>query len=63
MPDQRQDIIDQLQMSISSDVGNTQEDEIDAISKQFDKTLTDALKAFNSDSFDNDGFIKRMRDV
>ena len=63
MPDQRQDIIDQLQMSISSDVGNTQEDEIDAISKQFDKTLTDALKAFNSDSFDNDGFIKRMRDL
>ena len=63
MPDQRQDIIDQLQLSISSDVGNTQEDEIDAISKQFDKTLTDALKAFNSDSFDNDGFIKRMRDL
>lgn len=65
MPNNRntQEIIDQLQRSISSDVGNNQEDEIDAISSQFDKTLSSALKVFNSNIFDNDGFIKRMRDL
>lgn len=65
MPTDRrtQEIISQLQQSISADVGNTQEDEIDSISSSFDKTLTNALRAFNSDAFDDDGFIKRMRDL
>src|SRR5699024_9077248 len=54
---------DQLQQSISADVGNSQEDEIDSISTQFNKTLNDALRSFNSDAFDSDGFIKKMRDL
>lgn len=61
--DQRQEIIDQLQQSISADVGNSQEDEIDSITTQFNKTLNDALRSFNSDAFDSDGFIKKMRDL
>lgn len=56
------DIIDRLSASIADDVGNTHEDELEAISSTFDKTLSDALKAFNSSTFDDDGFIKRMGD-
>lgn len=59
----RRDIIDQLANSISDDVGNMHEDDLDVISKEFDKTLSDALMSFNSSTFDNDGFIKRMRDM
>lgn len=59
--DTRDDIISRLSASISDDVGNTHEDELDAISSTFDKTLSDALKAFNSSTFDDDGFIKRMQ--
>lgn len=58
-----QDIIDPLAMSIADDVGNMHEDELSAIDSFFDKTLNDALKAFNSDAFDDAGFIKKMRDL
>ena len=57
----RQGIIDELTNSINSTTGNIHEDELDDISSSFDKTLNNALKSFNSDSFDDDGFIKRMR--
>jgi hypothetical protein len=57
------DIIDKLALSISDDVGNMHEDELDMIATSFDKTLTSALKSFNSTAFDDDGFIKKMRDL
>lgn len=60
---QTQSIIDQLQSEIDSDVGNMHEDELDQISSTFDTALADALKEFNSSSFDDDGFIKKMRDL
>ena len=60
---QTQAIIDQLQSEIDSDVGNMHEDELDQISSTFDTALADALKEFNSSSFDDDGFIKKMRDL
>jgi hypothetical protein len=57
------EIIDQLSSSISDDVGNMHEEDLDAITQGFDKTLTDALRQFNSSVFDDDGFIKKMRDL
>lgn len=57
------EIIDKLAISISDDVGNMHEDELEAISTSFDKTLADALRTFNSTAFDDDGFIKKMRDL
>lgn len=57
------EIIDKLALDISNDVGNMHEDELDVISNSFDKTLNAALKAFNSSAFDDDGFIKKMRNI
>ena len=59
----KDDIINQLSNSISDDVGNTHEDELESISNIFNKTLSDTLKAFNSSTFDDDGFVKKMRDL
>ncbi len=56
-------IIDQLAASIADDTGNMHEDELDQISSAFTKTLADALKAFNSSTFDEEGFIKKMRGI
>jgi len=63
MADAKKDIIDQLSASISDDVGNMHEDELDQVSSTFDTALADAMKAFNSSTFDDDGFIKKMRDL
>lgn len=60
---ERIDISDQLAQDISDEVGNGAEDELDEISDSFDKVLNDALKTFNSSLFDDDGFIKKMRDL
>ena len=57
------DIISKLSNSISDDVGNIHEDELDSIASSFNKTLDSALKSFNSSTFDDDGFIKRIRDL
>lgn len=59
--DTTNNIIDQLSKSISDEVGNRHEDDLDAISRSFDKSLNDAVKAFNSNVFDDDGFIKKMQ--
>lgn len=56
-------IVDKLANEISADVGNMHEDELFAISNSFDTTLNNALKVFNSSSFDNDGFIRKMKDL
>lgn len=63
MADLIKDIADQLSADISKDVGNMHEDDLESISSSFDKTLADALKVFNSSTFDDDGFIKKMRDI
>ncbi len=57
------EIVDELTKSISAEVGNSHDIDIDTIQNSFDKTLDDALKSFNSSTFDDDGFIKRMRDI
>lgn len=62
MPNMQSDIIDRLAASIADDVCNTHEDEIESISSTFDKTLTSALSAFKSSTFDDDGFVKKMQD-
>ena len=54
------DIISKLSDEIASDAGNNKEDDLDSISQSFDQSLTNALKSFNSASFDNEGFIKKM---
>lgn len=63
MADATKNIIDNLANDISADVGNMHEDELYTISNSFDKTLNDALRVFNSSTFDNDGFIRKMRDI
>lgn len=63
MADNTDKIVDQLSNEISADVGNQHEDELSAISSTFDKTLNNALKVFKSSTFDNDGFIKKMRNL
>lgn len=63
MADHITPIIDKLSSSISDDVGNMHEDELELISSTFDTTLNDALKIFNSPTFDDDGFIKKMRGI
>ena len=57
------DFSDQLSSDISKDVGNMYGDELTRVSDRFDKTLIDALKSFNSSTFDEDGFIKKMQDL
>lgn len=57
------DIMDQLSSNISDEVGNMHVDELDSISDVFSQTLTNALKSFNSSTFDDDGFIKRMSEL
>lgn len=56
-------IIDALASSISDDVGNSLHDELNTISDNFDKSLTKALDSFNSDVFDDHGFIKNLKDL
>lgn len=56
-------IISKLTNSIDDITGNLHEDELNSISNTFDKTLNDALKVFNSNTFDDDGFIKKMRNL
>lgn len=63
MPDSKTMIIDQLSSDITDSVGNIHNNELDIINTSFNKTLTDALNLFNSSAFDDDGFIKRMRDI
>jgi len=63
MPDKTKEFADLLSLDISKDVGNIEKSELEAISDSFNKTLSDALKMFNSSTFDDDGFIKKMRDL
>lgn len=63
MPKINNDIIDKLSTSVSNDVGNGHDNDLDIIKTSFDKSLDAALKSFNSSAFDDDGFIKKMRDI
>lgn len=56
-------IADQLERNISDEVGNQHEDELDTISATFSNSLNKALKEFNSSTFDDDGFVKKMRNL
>ena len=57
------DLIDKLSKNISNDVGNSSEDELTKISDSFNDALSDALSAFNSVSFTDEGFLKKMEDI
>lgn len=57
------DLIDKLSKNISNDVGNASEDELTKISDSFNDALSDALSAFNSVSFTDEGFLKKMEDI
>lgn len=63
MPNNRDDIIQQLTDDIDRQAGAIPEDDLDSISSAFNKTLADALKSYNSSAFDDDGFIKRMSEL
>jgi hypothetical protein len=63
MPDNTTEIIDHLSSEISSNVGNNQEEELNTIASTFNKALWDALKAFNSSTFDDNGFVKKLKDL
>lgn len=57
----RNDIIGQLEDQIADEVGNMHEDNLEQISQQFNDILTDALRNFNSDTFDKDGFVQKIK--
>ena len=63
MADNRQLLLDRLEDDIAKTVGNKVDPELDSIQSNFDKVLADALKSFNSDTFDDDGFIRKFRDI
>nr|DAP16792.1 MAG TPA: Portal protein [Caudoviricetes sp.] len=63
MADKMQDFADKLERDISTSVGNMVDDELSSISDNFDAALTKALQKFSSNSFDNDGFIRRIQDL
>lgn len=56
-------IMDQLEHDISDEVGNQHEDELDIIHDTFNDALSSALRKFNSSTFDDDGFIKKMHNM
>lgn len=56
-------LIDRLTDDISTQVGSKPDEELVDIQKGFDNALNDVLKNFNSDAFDNDGFIRKFRDI
>jgi len=49
-----------LMRNITSTAGNTQRDEIDALSNTFNDALSKALNKYNSEIFDDNGFIKNL---
>lgn len=57
----RNDIIRQLEDQISDETGNMHEDNLEQISKEFNDILNDAMLSFNSDTFDKDGFVQRLK--
>lgn len=60
MPKITQEFIDKLSRDISIDSGNPEEDELNKIDLDFNKTLTNALNTFNSSVYDKDGFMKKI---
>jgi len=63
MPSKDNDLISKLSNDISDSVGNGRGDDLGKISQDFDKTLSNALKSFNSSSFDDAGVIKKLREM
>ena len=59
----RDDLIDKLSDDITNEVGNVKDNQENPILDTFNKALSDALTAFNSSIFDDDGFVKKMRDI
>lgn len=55
-----QDILNNLMKQITSTAGNTQRDEIDALSNTFNDALNKALNKYNSEIFDDNGFVKNI---
>lgn len=66
MPSQsqsRDNIIQQLSDDITDQVGNIDDDELDSINLNFNNTVSKSLATFHSDLFDDNGFIKKVRDL
>jgi len=65
MADQKtlNDITQRLGRDISDEVGNSEESEIQMISNDFDKILTQVIGSFNSINFDKDGFLVKLQDM
>lgn len=57
------EFIDKLSNDISKDVNNNTSDTLDEIYDEFNKTLNDSLKKFNTSIFDSNGFLKRIENI
>ena len=55
-----QDVFSNLMKNITSVAGNTQRDEIDTLSNTFNTALSNALNKYNSEIFDDEGFVKNL---
>lgn len=58
-----ENIIAGLTKSIANDVGKYHQDDLDVVDDVFNKAMDDALKSFNAQSFDDDGFIRKFNDL
>jgi len=54
------DVFTNLMKNITSVAGNTQRDEIDTLSNTFNTVLSNALNKYNSEIFDDEGFVKNL---
>ena len=63
MADKKNTLIQNLALDIARDTGNMAEDELSNISTAFDKVLDKAMSSFNSQAFDDDGFIRRLKEI
>ena len=63
MPNKNESLIQNLANDISKDTGNIQETELNEVFSKFNRTLEKAMKNFNSQAFDDNGFIKKLKEV
>ena len=63
MANMMKDLMSKLLGNISNDVGNSVTDDLDEVSSKFDQSLDNALGQFNSQIFDDYGFIKKFQDM
>ena len=61
MADKKTTLIQNLAEEISKDTGNLTETEISTVTSHFSQIINKALQNFNSQAFDEEGFVKKLK--